>query len=159
MYFLSEQSLFECSQKVKGTVNVNSNDTSLKEWYVSRQCCWNLCLIKYELDIRFVLTNEIYLGNWVLWKRHNAEMPQKKRKPLKTRSFRGVSAISVRKTEIPQTPVFEGFPLYFEVFSKIFEGFPLFSWQLFLRNFPIFLRDFPIFLRRFRKIFEAFPYF
>ena len=46
---------------------------------------------------------------------------KKKRKPLK-----GVSAISVKKTEIPQNPVFEGFPLFFEAFPKIFEAFPLF---------------------------------
>ena len=42
---------------------------------------------------------------------------QKKWKPLKKMFFfKGVSAISVRKTEIPQNPVFEGFPLYFEAF-------------------------------------------
>ena len=54
-------------------------------------------------------------GNASKWKRLNTEMPQKK------------AEISARKTEIPQNPVFEGFPLYFEAFPKIFEGFPLFT--------------------------------
>ena len=98
-------------------------------------------------------------GNASKWKRFNTEMPQKKQKPLKNRFFWDVSAVSARKTEIPQNPVFEGFPLYFKAFPKIFEGFPLFTWQLFLRNFPILLRDFPIFLRHFRKIFEAILFF
>ena len=47
--------------------------------------------------------------------------------PSKTVFFLGVSVISIRKTEIPQKPVFEGFPLYFEAFPKIFEGFLLFT--------------------------------
>ena len=37
-----------------------------------------------------------------------------------------VAAISARKTKIPQNPVFEGFPLYFEAFPKIFEVFQYF---------------------------------
>ena len=79
-------------------------------------------------------------GNASIQKRLNTEMPQKKAEPLQKPVFWDVSAISARKTEIPQNPVFEGFPLYFEVFPKIFEGFPLFTWQLFLRNIPIFLK-------------------
>ena len=93
-------------------------------------------------------------GNVSMWK-----CLKKLQKPLNNWVFWGVSIISVRKTEIPQTPVSVEFPLYFEVFPKIFEEFSLFTWQLFLRNFPIFLRDFSIFLRRFRKIFEVFLYF
>ena len=75
-----------------------------------------------------------------LRKRLTAEMPQKKRKPLKRRFFLVVSLISVINTEIPQNPVLEGFPFYFEAFPKIFEESPLFNWQIFLRDFPIFLR-------------------
>ena len=40
--------------------------------------------------------------------------------PQKPGFFWGVSAISVKKTEIPQNPVFEGFPLFFEAIPKIF---------------------------------------
>ena len=54
-------------------------------------------------------------------------MPQKKADTPQKPVFLDVSAISARKTEIPQNPVFEGFPLYFEAFPKIFEGFPPFT--------------------------------
>ena len=75
---------------------------------------------------------------------------KKKRKPLKRRFFWVVSLISVRNTEIPLNPVFEGFPFYFEAFPKIFEASPLFSWQIFFRDFPIFLRCSAKCLRCFR---------
>ena len=62
--------------------------------------------------------------NWmVLWKSLNTEMPQNKEETPQKLFFCDVSEISARKTEIPQNPVFEGFPLYYEAFPKIFKGF------------------------------------
>ena len=39
---------------------------------------------------------------WVLWKRLNTEMPQNKAETPQKQFFLRVSAISARKTEIPQ---------------------------------------------------------
>ena len=128
----------------------------------------------------------------MLWKRLTTETPhrgnasKKKRKPLKSRFFWVLSAISVIKTEIPQNPVLRGLTNIFEGFPNIFEAFPQNVWgvsvylKLYLVEvFPLFFEAFPqkfwgvsvflktlfswgvsaFFLRRFRKIFEAFPYF
>ena len=45
------------------------------------------------------------------------------------------SEISERNAEIPQNPVFEGFPLYFVAFPKIFD---IFNVAIFLKNVFIF---------------------
>ena len=47
--------------------------------------------------------------------------------PSKTGFFETFLQFLQEKTEIPENPVFEGFPLYFEAFPKIFERFPLFT--------------------------------